>query len=192
MCSRAAHELKGVLNGVSVNLEVVRSRSDKVDALASSVNRYATAASGQLDAVIAMTEAILSLARAAHEPVDIAIIVRRTVALLAPVARAEGHQLEAVGEFDDLEVTSAPASAVRLVIGRCVLAAIDASDHVRCTPVLDASGPMVRVEGCTGSVLAIDAGVLEAAAGVDIRIQAESSAISISFPRRRGEATRDS
>jgi len=29
ICTRAAHELKGALNGVSVNLEVVRSRSER-------------------------------------------------------------------------------------------------------------------------------------------------------------------
>jgi hypothetical protein len=32
--ARAAHEMKGVLNGVAVNLEVVRSRSEKAGASA--------------------------------------------------------------------------------------------------------------------------------------------------------------
>src|SRR4249920_2259514 len=81
ICGRAAHELKGALNGVSVNLEVVRSRSDKPDTPASSVNKYATAASNQLDGVITMTEAVLSLAREAREPVEIAMVVQKILDL---------------------------------------------------------------------------------------------------------------
>ena len=38
ICGRAAHELKGALNGASVNLEVVRSRATRAEALASSIS----------------------------------------------------------------------------------------------------------------------------------------------------------
>jgi signal transduction histidine kinase len=185
ICGRAAHELKGALNAVSVNLEVVRSRSGKPDTPASSVNKYATAASTQLDAVIAMTEAVLSLAREAREPVEIAMVVQKILDLLARVAQADGRRLEAGGAFDDLGRTSASGNAARFAIGRCLLAAVDASQDVRCTPIPpeDGGDPVVRIESSDGAVLAVDDDVIAAAAGAGIRIQAESSVISISFPR---------
>src|SRR4051812_43236407 len=117
MYSRAAHELKGALNGVSVNLEVVRSRAEKPDNPATAVSRYATAASTQLEAVIAMTEAMWALGRAVREPVEIAPVLLRTVALLEPVARAEGRQLELTGDVGDLGTTRAKGNAVRLALG---------------------------------------------------------------------------
>ena len=64
LCDRAAHEVKGALNGVMVNVEVVRSRSTKPDVTGASLHQYAQSASGQLDAVIAMTEAMLALGAA--------------------------------------------------------------------------------------------------------------------------------
>ena len=66
--SRAAHDVKGALNGVSVNLEVVRSRASKPGTPATAVSRYAGAATQQLSQVIEMTEAVLSLGRQAPDP----------------------------------------------------------------------------------------------------------------------------
>src|SRR5437762_998561 len=43
ICGRAAHEIKGALNGVSVNLEVVRSRAGQGKP-ADAIQRYADAA----------------------------------------------------------------------------------------------------------------------------------------------------
>src|SRR5436189_3677566 len=90
ICGRAAHEVKGALNGVSVNLEVVRSRSEKPDAAASAVKQYANSASTQLDSVIDMAEALLALGRPAREPVELAVMIRRFDALLGPAAKADG------------------------------------------------------------------------------------------------------
>src|SRR5205814_1523332 len=89
ICTRAAHELKGALNGVSVNLEVVRSRSERSSSPASSVAKFASSATDQLGAVIAMTDALLSLARPSREPVDIGAVIRRLDTLVAPAARTD-------------------------------------------------------------------------------------------------------
>src|SRR5205807_9318858 len=69
--SRAAHEVKGALNGVAVNLEVVRSRIDRGSLLSpddrfTRVSRYADIAVEQLAIVVAMNEAVLWLARPAR------------------------------------------------------------------------------------------------------------------------------
>ncbi len=183
ICRRAAHEIKGALNGVSVNLEVVRSRASKPDALAWAVGKYADAAADQLDAVIAMTESVLSLARETPSSPDLGVVVRRVLDLLSPVAKADGRQLQASGSLEDLGKTSAAGSAVRFAIGRCLLAAVDASHDARCSPDLASDGAVVRIESLDGATLSVDDDVVAAAASAGIRIQAVSSVISISFPR---------
>ena len=85
-------------------------------AAASAVMNFAAAASDQLDDVITMSEALLGLARAPRSPVELAPLVRRINALLAPAARASGKQLEIAGAFDDLGTTSALPSAVQATI----------------------------------------------------------------------------
>src|SRR5689334_5665 len=108
--TRAAHEVKGALNGVSVNLEVVRSRSEKPDALASAVRQYAASAAGQLEGVIEMSEALLALGRPVREPVEIALMVRRFAALLEPAAKADSRRLEIDGSLETIGLTSANGS----------------------------------------------------------------------------------
>ena len=183
ICSRAAHEVKGALNGVSVNLEVVRSRSEKADAPASAVKQYASSASNQLDGVIDMTEALLALGRPAREPVELAVMVRRFDALLGPAAKAEGRRLEIDGSLDSIGLTSASGRVARLSIGASLLAAIESSAHVRCTSTREGASSTLRIESCDGAPLAADDAIVNAAAGAGIKVQAEPSAISISFPR---------
>jgi signal transduction histidine kinase len=181
ICARAAHEVKGALNGVSVNVEVVRSRSAKPDVPASSVKQYANAAAEQLDLVIGMTDALLALTRLATGPVELPTVVGRISALIAPAARASGRALEIDATCDSLAETSANANAVRYVVGECLMSAIDSSMHVRCGPGANAS--TVRIESCDGSTFSLDDAVVSTGADAGIQIQAEPSAISISFPR---------
>lgn len=182
ICSRAAHELKGALNGVAVNLEVVRSRAEKPHLAATAVSKFANAAVGQLDSVIGLTEALLSLTRPAAEPVQISVIVRQIEALVAPAARSEGGALELEGRFDDLGVTSANGNAVRLAVGASMLVAVDATPRVRCTVVAGEARATVRFDSHDVSTFVVDAGVIDATAAAGIRIQSGSGTISISFP----------
>ncbi|MEO6878119.1 MAG: hypothetical protein ABI205_06525 [Gemmatimonadaceae bacterium] len=182
---RAAHEVKGALNGVSVNLEVVRSRSEKPDAPAQAVTTFANAAVDQLDALIALTEAVLALARALREPVELGLLIERFGALLVPAARADGRRLVLDDSLHELGVTSAKANAVRLAIGGCLLAAIEQSMTVRCTAGSTAtvSESSIRIDGSDGDALVVDAELVAAAAGAGVQIVAEASALFISFPR---------
>jgi hypothetical protein len=182
-CTRAAHELKGALNGVSVNLEVVRSRSERPNALGSSVAAFASSATDQLGAVIAMTDALLSLARPTREPVEIGATVRRLEALLSGTARTDGRTLEVRSTIDDLGATSAIGNTTRLVLAAGLLAALDASAHVVCDASLDGAAPMVRIECRDGAAPALDADVIAVAAEQGVGVVSGPSAISISFPR---------
>ena len=183
--ARLAHELKGALNGVAVNLEVVRSRSTKPDAAAASVATFASSAADQLDAVVGMTQALLDLARSPREPVDVAETVASFASLLVPAAHAEGGSLRVETPSRELSTSTVRSSGntVRVVIGAALLAALSRKGDTRCRVELgeeivvsvecaDAEGP-----------LELSADVLAAAAAAGVRVHGEGQSISLTFPR---------
>jgi hypothetical protein len=184
LCSRAAHEIKGALNGVVVNVEVVRSRSEKPEVTGASLHQYAQSASGQLDAVIAMTEAMLALTRPPRRPLGIAQTVRNVETLLGAAARADDKRVEMEGVVDSLGSTSADADVARLVIGAAFIAAVDASSDVLCSAAPGAEAAVLCWE-CRGgeSAPSIDSAVVALAATEGIDIQRDGSRLSITFPR---------
>jgi signal transduction histidine kinase len=184
LCSRAAHELKGALNGVVVNVEVVRSRSGRPDVTGASLQQYAQSASGQLDAVISMTEAMLSLARPARRPLGVGQAVRDVEALIGTAARADDKRVELQGMVDALGSTSADADVARLVIGAAFVAAVDASPDVVCNATLGTDGAVLCWE-CQGSeeFPSVDPAVLSLAASEGIDVHRDGPRLSITFPR---------
>lgn len=183
--AHAAHELKGALNGVSVNVEVVRSRAAKVDASAASVASFASAAADQLELVVSMSEALLALIRAPREPVDVVETVARLVAVLAPAARAEGGSLRIDQQSREVGGTMirARGNAVRFVIGASLLAAIARKGDVRCR--IEAEDDTVVSIMCVDAAgsLVLDPEVIAAAADAGIRAHVEEQSMTLSFPR---------
>src|SRR5690349_11367443 len=78
---RATHDVKDALNGVSVNLEVVRSRASRADAPVSSVAPFAEAAAQQLERLTALLDAVLALGRSERGPAEVGVTLRRVAAL---------------------------------------------------------------------------------------------------------------
>jgi len=185
LASRSAHEIRGALNGVSVNVEVVRSRAAKATASAAALEPFADAASAQLDDVIELTEALLGLSRPAREPVEIATETKRVVTLLAAAARADCRRLHVddVPALNSLGITSAPGSAVRVAVCECLLAAVDASAKIKCTAPVGASAPTILIAAPDGETISLPSDLVAVAAESGIDIQVDASAISISFPR---------
>lgn len=185
--ARTAHELKGALNGVAVNLEVVRSRSVRPDAAAASVAPFAVSAADQLDAVVGMTEAMLKLARPPREPVDVGDTIDCLASLLVPSARAEGASLRI--EPPARELTGGTVwprgNVVRLLIGATLLVALSRKGDIRCR--VDVGDEIVVSVECAdtegGGPLELPPDVMAAAAAEDIRVQGEGQSISLAFPR---------
>jgi signal transduction histidine kinase len=184
LVGRSAHELKGALNGVSVNQEVIRSRAEKANTMAASLSSFAAVAAEQLDMVISLTEALLGLTRRA-EATDVGVEVRRIAILLGAAARSDGKQLtlDDAAALSALGVTSAPVSAVRLAICESLLAAVEANTTVRCMAVADPRTPVIRIESSDGNAMTVQSEIVIAAGDAGITIRAEPSAVSISFPR---------
>jgi len=184
LVGRAAHELKGALNGVSINLEVIRSRVERSNATASTVGSFAVSATSQLDEVISLSEALLGLTRAAAEPVEVGVEARRIAILLGAAARSNGGQLT----VDDARAlaavgrTSASGSAVRAALGECMLAAVDLSKNVGCAAVADSPATTVRIDARDDGALDLNPELVAMARGAGIDIRAEHSTVLIVFP----------
>ena len=188
VCARAAHEVKGVLNGVSVNLEVVRSRSARSNGEASSVRSFAESATGQFERLSDMSEALLMLCRAPREPVEITATVKHLVALLDPVAKVDGHAIE-VSEANGAGAVRARGNVVRLVLARALLAALDRKVDIRCHVELG-NDAVVRISAGSEAIT-VPTDVTDAAARSSIRIDSDGDCISLAFPRagRRAHET---
>lgn len=183
--ARTAHELKGALNGVAVNLEVVRSRSARPDAAAVAIGPFATSAADQLEAVVDMSEALLTLMRAPREPLDVFETVQAFASLLTPSARAEGGSLRVEAPSKELggRTVRVSGNVVRLLIGAALLSALATRGDIRCR-VDVAQETVVNIEcaDAEGPVtLAPDVQTAATAAGV--RVVQEGQSVSLIFPR---------
>jgi hypothetical protein len=184
VAGRAAHEIKSALNGVCVNLEVVRSRAANPTAgPTSGLERFAQAAASQLEELVAMNEALLALARRPREVVDVLATAGQLVALLGPVARSDGHSLAVVRPLAaGGGATSAPAAAVRLVLASAMLRALERRTTTTCR-VDAADGMVIRVECADGHTIDLDPRVAQAAAEAGIRVEGGPGGLSLAFPR---------
>jgi signal transduction histidine kinase len=133
---RASHDVKDALNGVSVNLEVVRGRSARPDAPAAAVAPFAEASAHQLERLTNLIEAVLALGRAERQPADVVVTLRRLAALCG--ASASSADAEVLVEQGDVETaaTSVPGDAVRLALAAPLLELVAGNDRAtRATPV---------------------------------------------------------
>ena len=189
-----AHELRNALNGVAVNLEVVRSRSGREGVAASALGSFAGSASGQLEQVIAMTDALMALARTAQEPAVIGRMADQVAALIRPVLTANGGSLELAVEGEGK--TRIPAAAARLFVAATIQAAIEATqakseaakDHgvaISCS-VRSTGAPghsvELRIEGNFARIPALDAGLAELARIFSVGVVPTDDSITSTFP----------
>lgn len=188
LTDRAAHEVRGALNGVSLNLEVVRARTDKgvTDRLA--VAPFAGAAAEQLAVVTARVEALLALTRAARAPIEVRAIATQVVTLLAPAMRSDGGSLELLPDDGDAStVTTAEPDAVRLAVGAVLLAAGRPRAALLCRIVVR-DAIILQVEGVADSS-GVAADIVRAAADAGIGIEHHQDAFLVAFPAQAGRAS---
>jgi hypothetical protein len=188
LCDATAHQFKGALNGVAVNLEVVRSRSGRGEGETSALRPFAEAAAAELESVIASAEAMLALGRSARGPADVARITRDVAVLASRGAGAaeaeEKGRLTVDKGVERLGTTSAPASAARLAIAAVLLAAVETSKDVVCSAVDEGGGPTIRIS-CgerDGSRIALSDEVVSAAYSAGVHLDISESGATITFP----------
>ena len=183
---RAAHDVKDALNGVSVNLEVVRSRASRADTPASAVAPYADAAAQQLERLTTLLEAVLALGRLERAPTDVGATLRR-VAAVCGASNSSGDARVMVREISVGDArTSVAGDAVRLALVAPMLDAVvgrkgEARDAVVCELAGDADSLAVRLVSDRPIIMPADAADVLRTAGV--RWTESANELSIVFPR---------
>lgn len=182
----AAHEIKDTLNGVSLSLEVVRSRSGN----ASSVSDFAATAAGQLELVTARVDAMLVLARRPKEPADISATLRRLASVLVPAAKAEGGTLNIEG-IEGSTLTSAPGQASRLALTASLLALIRMGGEGSCRleggsrTAVSEGGAVVHFSHESAETCSLDPDVVSAIEQHEIRLGTGGPDLRLAFPAYR-------
>jgi signal transduction histidine kinase len=176
------HEIRNALNGVAVNLEVVRSRSEREGVAATALAQYARTASEQLEAVIAIADALVALNRAPKQSIAIGRLADQLLALIRPPLAANGGSVRLVVEGEG--TTSVAADVARVVLaGALEAAAVTAMDERAELLCVVRPGAGVDVEISVGSrALAIDAEVKRIAKESDVGMK-ERNGITLSFPK---------
>jgi signal transduction histidine kinase len=177
---RAAHEVKNALNGVHLNLEAIRSRSQREGAKPRDLAAMAGAAADQLEALTDQTESILFLTRAprsSSQGADVGETLRHLSRLMIPTFR-DGSSLEVEGTATAAP-TAASFTATRLALASGLLALARKDGAARCE-LQTGSETVVRFSHESGSSL--DAAVASALAEHQIRTENAGSDLLIVFP----------
>ena len=179
LSAHVAHDLKGALNGVSVNLEVVRTRSEKETSRGADIHKFATTAAEQLGAVIRGTSALLALSRGTRGPVEVSTIARQLVGLLDDMSPAAGGRLQLSVEGGLAGETSAPLNAARLAIAECLYSAASGNGEVA-VRVKGFPAPSITISPAADPALAPE--VRAALADACIQVRTDGHGISILLP----------
>jgi len=182
---RAAHDVKDALNGVSVNLEVVRSRAG-AGAAASAIVPFADAAAHQLDRLTALLDAVLALGRRERGPADVGITLRRVAAVCSASNAASDARVTVREAFVDDARTGVAGDVVRLALTAPLLDVVasrrgEARDPVVCELTGDGDALVVRL--LADRAVPMPADVAEALRAVGVRWTESANELSIVFPR---------
>lgn len=184
LCDATAHDLKGALNGVALNVEVLRSRTGRAGVDAATLHQFADSAALELESVIGASEAMLSLARPPRGAADLGKVVRDVVALLARPAKAHDGSLVADKSIESIGRTSAAPAVVRLVVGSLLSAAWEGHGEVVCSAAAADGGPALRVTWSErdGSRLALNPEIMSAARDAAVHLDITETGATITFP----------
>ena len=183
---RAAHDVKDALNGVSVNLEVVRSRAGRAEAPASAVAPFADAAAQQLERLTSLLDAVLALGRTERAPADVGVTLRRIAALCSASNATADAKVTVRDALEGDARTSVHGDAVRLAIAAPLLDVVagtkgESRDAVICHLTGESDSLVVRLHADRPVPMPADAAEVLRAAGV--RWTETANDLSLIFPR---------
>jgi nitrogen fixation/metabolism regulation signal transduction histidine kinase len=179
LAGRAAHELKNPLNGLALNLEVVRSRSARAGTQGSALAAYADAAASELERAIPLVEALLALARPLSTPVDLRVAMQPLLALYGAIAKAGGGSLDVVYEAEHMFV-NADGDTVRALVAEALDVTVGANLEVA-GKIGESDGAIsVRLVGGAGRPVATK--MEQLAAEHDIRLNSDEDETLLLLP----------
>lgn len=186
LADRVSHELRNALNGVAVNLEVVRSRLGRSGVDVRAVAPFAATAATAMEHLSAVSEALLMLARPPRHPTDVGVLLTSIFTVLEPVARQSNETASFRAPATGEGVTGAPADATRLVLLATALEGVRTGASVACTVTSMAPGRFKLLFGGWFPLQLPDA-IVSVARGADILLeQDQSDGVRWTFPAYTG------
>jgi signal transduction histidine kinase len=179
LAGRAAHELKNPLNGLALNLEVVRSRSVRSGTDGAALAPYAAAAASELERTVPLVEALLALARPLPNPVDLRVAIRPLLVLYRAIAVAGGGSLDVVYEAEQMFV-SADGDTVRALLAEALDVTVGANLEIAGKIASSDGSIAIRMVGGAGRPIASRMEAL--AAEHDIQLNADEEETLLLFP----------
>ena len=179
LATRAAHDVRNALNGVAVNVEVVRSRAGR-GAEGSAIAPFATAAAAQVEILSAQVDALMTLLRPASGAVDLGGLLGRLAALVQDTSGKEVISL-------DLPVSSgavasgATGDATRLAVAAALLAALERPGPVSCRLGTD-STPTVYISSGAGDPPVVAQDIVDTVMAAGIQLRSSPNGITLTFP----------
>ncbi|MDQ3696765.1 MAG: hypothetical protein M3373_01890 [Gemmatimonadota bacterium] len=182
LVERAAHEIKNPLNGAVLNTEVLRARTERGGVEGAALAPFAAAAAAELARVVALTEALLALARPLRTPVDLEVALPPLVILARTVAAARGGDVQLDVRGGGSIADTLGADAVRGVVATVLDAAVAGGAMVRCAVAPENGRVVARVAREGGFTLPDWASRVIEEMGVGL--SAEVDGYSLLFPAR--------
>ena len=179
LAGRAAHELKNPLNGLALNLEVVRSRAGRAGTDVGALVPYATAAAQELERAIPLVEALLALARPLPNPVDLRLAMQPLVVLYGAIAKAGGGSLAVVYEVEHMFL-AADGDTVRALVAESLDVSVGANLEVAGKAGESDGAISLRLVGGAGRPIAPR--MEQLAAAHDIRLDSDEDETLLLMP----------
>lgn len=171
--------MKNPLNGLALNLEVVRSRSARAGTEAASLSPYAAAAAFELERTIPLVEALLTLARPLPNPVDLRLAILPLALLYGAIAVAAGGSLRIDYEAEQMFVR-ADGDAVRALLAEALDVTVGANLEV--TGKLGASDGSFSLRMVGGAGRPIAGKMERFAVAHDILLSSDEDETALLFP----------
>jgi len=184
VANHVAHDFRNALNGVAVNLEVVRGRSAR-GAEASTIAPFAATAAAQFETASAAAEAMLAFARAEPGDADVSAIAVRLSRL---VALRGASMLTVTDGASGRARTSVPGEIVRTVVARSVLSALGTGDSVACE-ITVGDDIFLHVTGASHVPPPPDSELLAVASDYGVRFASRGHTLEVRFPAAHARVT---
>ena len=178
LTDRTAHDIRNALNGVAVNLEVVRSRAAR-GADGSAISSFASAAAREFETLTAQADALITLLRPAGGPTDLGALLGRMVVLVATAGK--GTIVLDVPMSSGSVTSPANPLATRLVLAAALLGAMEHEGRATCRLSTEATAT-VYIECDGGGPIRLADEVSAAVTEAGISLAPAANGITISFP----------
>ena len=178
LSDRTAHDVRNALNGVAVNLEVVRSRAAR-GADGTAIASFAAAAAKEFELLTSQADALITLLRPANGPTDLGALLGRLVALVANAGKGR-IELDVPMSSGSVMSTADPM-ATRLVLSAALLGAMDREGGATCR-LRTETVATVYIECSGGGPIRFADEIGAAVTEAGISLAPAAHGITISFP----------